>query len=86
VAGYDILTPAQKEANARYFQHTQGLQVFLRDVDITVRDDKAIVSYTREDQFVDAQSGKSIKLATRFTKLFVLLDGEWKMTRKNQHE
>ena len=83
---YDLLTPAQKEANVRYFQHTQDLQVRIRDVDITVRDNKAVVSYTREDQFVDAQSGKSIKLATRFTKLFVLLDGEWKMTRKNQHE
>ena len=83
---YDVLTPAQKEANTRYFQHTQDLQVRIRDVDIAVRDDKAVVVYTREDQFVDAQSGKSIKLATRFTKLFILLDGEWKMTRKNQQQ
>jgi hypothetical protein len=81
---YDSLTPDQREANIRYFQHTQDLQVAIRDVDMTIRDNRAVVSYTREDQFVDTQSGKSIKLATRFTKLFLLQDGEWKMTRKNQ--
>jgi hypothetical protein len=48
-------------------------------VDIAVRGNEAAVSYTREDQFIDTQTGKNVKLDVRFTKIFVRKDGMWKI-------
>lgn len=77
---YVTLAPAQKEANTKYFQNTQDLRVTISDVDIAVRGTEAVVSYTREDQFVDAKTGQDVKLAVRFTKLLERKDGTWKIT------
>jgi hypothetical protein len=76
---YDILSPAQREANAKYFQHTQDLQVIIRDVDIAVLGNEAAMSYTREDRFIDAKTGKEVKFAVRFTKFLVRLADVWKI-------
>lgn len=76
---YDTLPTAQREANAKYFQYTQSLRVTIRDVDIAIRGNEAAVSYTREDQFIDAQTGRSVKLDTRLTKIFVRTEGTWKI-------
>src|SRR5262245_29381864 len=77
---YVTLAPAQKEANTKYFQNTQDLRVTISDVDIAVRGGEAVVSYTREDRFVDAKTGQDVKLAVRFTKLLERKDGMWKIT------
>ncbi len=79
-AVYVTLAPAQKAANTKYFQNTQDLRVTISDVDIAVRGVEAVVSYTREDQFVDAKTGQDVKLAVRFTKLLERKDGTWKIT------
>jgi TolB-like protein/ketosteroid isomerase-like protein len=76
---YDMLTPAQREANAKYFQQTQDLRVTIRDVDIAISGDEAAVSYTREDFFVDAKTGQNAKLAVRFTKFLVRTENTWKI-------
>lgn len=76
---YQTFTPAQQEANAKYFQNTQDLRVTLSDVDITVQGDEAAVSYTREDEFTDAKTKQKVKLDVRFTKIFVRTDDGWKM-------
>jgi TolB-like protein/ketosteroid isomerase-like protein len=76
---YDTLSPAQREANTRYFQQTQDLRVTIRDVDIAVSGDEAAVSYTREDLFVDTKTGQNAKLAVRFTKFLVRADNIWKL-------
>jgi class 3 adenylate cyclase/TolB-like protein len=76
---YQTFTPAQQEANVKYFQNTQDLRVSIRDVDITVQGNEAAVSYTREDEFLDAKTGQKVKLDARFTKIFVRQDGGWKM-------
>ena len=76
---YQTFTPAQQEANAKYFQNTQDLRVTLSDIDITVQEDEAAVSYTREDEFVDAKTKQKVKLDVRFTKIFVRTDDGWKM-------
>jgi hypothetical protein len=78
-AVYATFPPAQREANTKYFQNTQGLKVTIRDVDITVRGDEAAVSYTREDEFTDTNTGQKVKLDVRFTKILVRVDGMWKI-------
>lgn len=78
-AVYDALTPTQRDANSRYFQQTQNLHVTIRDVDIAITGDEAAVSYTREDQFVDAKTGKNAQLALRFTKFLVRIENAWKI-------
>jgi TolB-like protein len=79
VSVYDTVTPTQREANAKYFQQTQNLRVTIRDVDIAITQDEAAVSYTREDQFVDAKTGQNAQLALRFTKFLVRVEREWKI-------
>jgi hypothetical protein len=76
---YQTFPPAQQEANAKYFQNTQELRVTISDIDITVRENEAAVSYTREDEFVDAKSKQKVKLDARFTKIFVRTENGWKM-------
>jgi len=77
---YATFTIAQRQANTEYFQNTQNLRVTIRDVVISVSGDEAAVSYTREDEFLDAKTGQKVKLDARFTKIFVRQDGIWKIT------
>jgi class 3 adenylate cyclase/TolB-like protein len=77
---YDTFPDTQKEANTRYFQNTQRLRVIVRDVDIVVQGDQAAVNYTREDQFVDEQTGQKVNLDARFTKIFVRTETGWRMS------
>jgi len=81
---YLELTPTQREANLRYFQNTQDLKVTIRDMDIDVRGDEAAVSYTREDRFVDIETGQNIKLETRLTKIFSRTGDGWKLVAGKQ--
>jgi TolB-like protein/ketosteroid isomerase-like protein len=81
---FDTVTTAQREAITKYFQYTQDLRVTIRDVDIAVWGDEAAVSCTREDQFVDTQTGRTVKLNTRFTKIFMRTDGAWKIVGKRE--
>jgi TolB-like protein len=76
---YTNFTPAQREANEKYFQNAQNLRVTLRDVDIALRENEAAVSYSREDEFIDAKTGQNVKLPLRFTKIFIRTDSGWKM-------
>ena len=76
---YQTYTPAQQEANAKYFQNTQDLQVTISDIDIAVQGDEAAVSYTREDAFIDVKTKQKVKLDVRFTKIFVRTEDGWKM-------
>jgi len=54
--------------------------VTIRDVVISVSGNEAAVSYTREDEFIDAKTGQKVKLDARLTKIFVWQDGGWKIT------
>jgi class 3 adenylate cyclase/TolB-like protein len=76
---YQTFTPAQQEANAKYFQNTQDLRVTISNVDISIQGNEAAVSYTREDEFTDANTKQKVKLDARFTKMFVRTDQGWKM-------
>jgi serine/threonine protein kinase len=79
---FDRVSPAQKEALTQYFRFAHDLRVTLRDIDIAVSGDEAAVSCTREDRFVDAETGRSVKIDTRFTKILARADGTWKIIGK----
>jgi ketosteroid isomerase-like protein len=76
---YDSMTSSQREANAKYFLNVRDLQVRLSEIDIAVHGNEAAVSYTREDQFIDSQTGKKVTLEVRFTKLLTRIAGGWKI-------
>ena len=77
---YAEMTPQQRDARQKYFNNTQDLEVEINKVRIAVRGDAAVVSYTREDQFTDSKTGKTVKLDVRLTKMLQLVDGTWKMS------
>jgi len=81
---FAVVTPIQREAMEQYFHYARELRVTLSDIDIVVSGDEAAVSCTREDYFVDALTGRPVKLNTRFTKLFVRTDGVWKIAEKKR--
>jgi serine/threonine protein kinase/TolB-like protein len=81
---FAVVTPSQREALVQYFQYARELRVTLSDIDIAVWGDEAAVSCTREDQFVDTQTGRPVKLHTRFTKIFVRTDGAWRIAGKKE--
>ncbi|MBI3770371.1 MAG: protein kinase [Deltaproteobacteria bacterium] len=76
---YEGLTPAQVEANSRYFKNTENLLVDIDSVDIAVAGSQAAVSYTRKDKFIDARTKEPVTLEVRLTKILVQRDGTWKI-------
>ena len=81
---YAELTPQQLQARQKYFDSTQDLEVEINKVQIAVRGEEAVVSYTREDQFTDSRTGKKVKLDVRLTKMLRRVDGTWKMARRKK--
>ena len=69
----------QRVALARYFADAPDLRVTLDDVDVNVAGDEAVVTYTRTDVFVDAQSGREMRVMTRPTKLLRRQDAAWRL-------
>jgi len=67
---YSGFTPEQAAALQRYFDNADHLQVGFDDIRIAIIGDRAAVSFSREDHFVDHQSGESQQVVVRVTKLF----------------
>jgi len=76
---YDHLSPAQIEANRRYFENAHDLSVAFEEIDVAVGQDEAVVSYTRRDRFVDGETDEPTKVDIRLTKKLVRIEGAWKL-------
>jgi TolB-like protein len=76
---YDDLTPAQIDANRKYFQNARNLAVSFEEIDIALGQNEAAVSYTRKDRFIDNETQRPTKVEVRLTKILVLIDGTWKI-------
>jgi class 3 adenylate cyclase/TolB-like protein/ketosteroid isomerase-like protein len=72
----------QRAAQQRYFENVRDLKVLIENPDIAVIGDEAVVSYTRDDTFVDARTGRPMHASVRLTKILRHVDGEWKMAAK----
>ncbi|HXJ35667.1 MAG TPA: CHAT domain-containing protein [Candidatus Eisenbacteria bacterium] len=73
------MSDAQRASLARYFAVAQDLHVQVRDVDVLVEGDDAVVTFTREDTFTDAPSGRPMRLEVRITGRLLKQAGGWKI-------
>jgi hypothetical protein len=69
----------QRASLARYFAIANGLRVQVRDVDPLVEGDDAVVTFTREDDFTDAPSGRAMHLRVQVSGRLVRMGGAWKI-------
>jgi len=76
---YAAFSDRQREALRVYLANANGLTVELTDIIISPHGTDVDVSFTRHDRFVDAQSGRPVRLEVRLTKLLVREQGTWKI-------
>jgi class 3 adenylate cyclase/TolB-like protein/ketosteroid isomerase-like protein len=69
----------QQAAQQRYFDNVRDLKISIENADIAVVGDEAVVSYTRNDNFIDTRTGRPMHVTVRLTKVLRHTDGEWKM-------
>jgi TolB-like protein len=74
---YVSFADRQRDALRGYFANADGLTVELGDVTITPNESGVAVSFTRRDRFVDAQSGRLVRLEVRLTKVLVREQSSW---------
>lgn len=70
---------AQRASLARYFAIAKDLRVNVRDVDPLVEGSEAVVTFTREDAFTDAPSGRAMHLEVRVSGRLVQQNGAWRI-------
>jgi hypothetical protein len=73
------MTPKQRESLERYFTHADDLAVTIVDVDVLIEGDEAVVTFTRQDAFVDARSHRRMNLEVRISGLLEKQEGAWKI-------
>jgi TolB-like protein len=73
------LTEGQRSALGRYFANTHELKVQISNIDVVIEGAAALATFTREDQFRDARSGREIRLEVRLSSLLVKENGGWKI-------
>ena len=76
---YTEFPPDLQAAQQKYFENVRELRIAIDHVDIAVVGDEAVVSYTRTDDFVDARTGRPMRVAVRLTKTLRREDGAWKL-------
>jgi TolB-like protein len=76
---YASFSDRQRDALRSYLNNADALIVELADISITPQGDDVAVSFTRRDRFVDAKSGRVVRLEVRLTKVLVREQGTWKI-------
>src|SRR5262249_388218 len=73
------MNDAQRASLARYFAGATDLKAQIRDVVVLAEGDDAVVTFTREDSFTDAPSGRAMHLVVRISGRLVKVAGVWKI-------
>jgi ketosteroid isomerase-like protein len=68
-----------RSALERYFQNAQDLKVQFSNFDILVEGDEALATFTRSDDFKDAQTGKPVHLEMRVSSIVAKQTDGWKI-------
>jgi serine/threonine protein kinase/TolB-like protein len=68
----------QRRAVQEYVKNIKDLHIELADVQIEPRGRDILVSYTRQDQFIDKTTGERMSLQVRLTRFLVQDGGAWK--------
>ncbi len=73
------VSDTQRAALTRYFENVDRLSISISDVDVLVAGEKALVTFTRRDSFVDKRSGRDLQLEVRLSSELVYTNGRWKL-------
>jgi len=73
------MTEAQRSALVRYFENAKDLAIRISDVEILVAGDEALATFTREDVFTDARSGRQLHFEVRISSVLGRQEGAWKI-------
>jgi ketosteroid isomerase-like protein len=73
------MSDTQRASLERYFAIARDLRVRVTDVDVLVEGDEAVATFTREDDFVDAPSGRTMHLAVRVSGLLSKRPDGWRI-------
>ncbi len=76
---YASFSDRQRAALRGYFANANDLTVELTDVTMTPHGSDVDVSFTRHDRFIDADSGRLVRLEVRLTKVLVREQSTWKI-------
>lgn len=69
----------QRDTVGAYLANADNLTVTVSDVSVQTRGGETIVSYTRQDRFVDHKTGRRVHLEVRLTKVLVRENGRWRI-------
>jgi ketosteroid isomerase-like protein len=73
------LPTPMRDALLQYFQGAADLRVQFSKLDIVVEGDDALATFTRSDDFLDAQTGTPVHLEVRVSNVLTRRDGGWKI-------
>ena len=76
---YVSFSEPQRDALRKYLDGASDLVVELVDVAIAPHGSDLTVSFTRRDRFLDAESGRLVRLEVRLTKVLVREQSTWKI-------
>jgi len=73
------MTERQRKSLQDYFSSANNLSVDISKVDITVKGDDALATFTRTDRFTEVPSGRDVELEVRVSTLLTKQNGRWKI-------
>jgi CHAT domain-containing protein/ketosteroid isomerase-like protein len=73
------MSDGQRAALARYFGTARDLRVRIADVEVTIEGDEALATFTREDVFVDAGTGRQMRLEVRISGILQKQPAGWRI-------
>jgi ketosteroid isomerase-like protein len=80
VESLHVALPApMRDALRQYLQNAAQLKVQFSRLDIVVEGDEALATFTRSDDFVDAQSGQPVHLEVRVSSVLARQADGWKI-------
>lgn len=80
------MNDTQRQALARYFENAANLKVTISNVDLLIEGNEALATFTREDDFTDAPSGRPMRLEVRTEQRLVRTDAGWRILAMTQAE
>ena len=69
----------QRAALRSYLDNANDLSIEFTDIAIAPHGSDVAVTFTRRDRFVDAQSGRPVRLEVRLTKVLAREQSTWKI-------
>jgi TolB-like protein len=76
---YVQMNDQMREALDRYFKSANGLSIRFSKLDILIEGNEGVATFTRNDDFTDARSGKEMHLEVRVSSVVSKQGADWKI-------